>query len=225
MVADGRTGGCSYDDFDDLKEAMEPHKGNVPGPMTMVSADVIVSLEQIAFAKAKGCDAVVLSLDVLDVDTVREFGDVARDKVGIDVVVQCGSEAQVDEAVGIGSDIIMIKLPESTCDVEDVVGIKERCIDAKVRDDYKPTTIAYVHPGKSEDSDTSPTTVSWTYRSAGFNAVYASEALYENGQDECEHAGAVVKSMRSKSSVKFASGRVKSGKGEGAREYLGEISI
>jgi indole-3-glycerol phosphate synthase len=59
----------------------------------------------------------------------------------------------------------------------------------------------------------------WNVRRKGlFHAVWVSEALFKEN-----NAGAVVKSMRSKSSSTWASPKAATGRGEGAREYLGDI--
>ena len=63
----------------------------------------------------------------------------------------------------------------------------------------------------------------WACRDLGFHCVWVSDALYKSGADPVEHPGAIIQSMRLKSSVQFASPRARSGKGEGAREYLGDI--
>ena len=63
----------------------------------------------------------------------------------------------------------------------------------------------------------------WKLRDGGYQAVWVSDCLFKSGSDPTEHAGAIINAMKSKSSVKFASPRSKSGRGEGAREYLGDI--
>jgi indole-3-glycerol phosphate synthase len=63
----------------------------------------------------------------------------------------------------------------------------------------------------------------WTCRDKGFKSAWISDALYKSGNSEVEHPGAIIKSMASKSSVRWASPVAKSGRGEGAIEYLGNI--
>ena len=63
----------------------------------------------------------------------------------------------------------------------------------------------------------------WVCRDKGFNCVWVSDCLYKSGNDPSEHAGAIIRSMSAKSSVKWASAKALGGKGEGAREYLGDI--
>lgn len=66
----------------------------------------------------------------------------------------------------------------------------------------------------------------WVLRDAGFNAVWASEVLYKFGMEDGEHFISVIKAMKSKGSVKYAraSGAF-TGKGEGAKEYLGYLEM
>jgi indole-3-glycerol phosphate synthase len=63
----------------------------------------------------------------------------------------------------------------------------------------------------------------WECRDKGFNCAWISEALYKAGNSASEHPGAIIKSMVAKASVKWASPVARSGRGEGAREYLGDI--
>ena len=63
----------------------------------------------------------------------------------------------------------------------------------------------------------------WACRDFGFNCVWISDALYKAGNSVNEHPGAIIRSMAAKSSVRWASPVARGGKGEGAREYLGDI--
>ena len=63
----------------------------------------------------------------------------------------------------------------------------------------------------------------WVLRDQGFTSVWVSDALYKSGNDPSEHSGAIIRAMCAKSSVKWASAKAMGGKGEGAREYLGDI--
>ena len=65
----------------------------------------------------------------------------------------------------------------------------------------------------------------WICRDKGFNCVWVNDVLYKGGNDAQEHPGAIISSMKAKSSVKWASPKARSGKGEGAREYLGDIMM
>jgi len=65
----------------------------------------------------------------------------------------------------------------------------------------------------------------WRLRDLGYNAVWVSDCLFKGGQDETEHAGAVIKAMIAKTSLKFGNVKSRSGRGEGAREYLGDIMM
>jgi indole-3-glycerol phosphate synthase len=63
----------------------------------------------------------------------------------------------------------------------------------------------------------------WAVRDKGFNCVWVGEALYKSSSDLEEDPSAIIMSMKSKSSLKWASPKARSGRGEGAREYLGDI--
>lgn len=50
------------------------------------------------------------------------------------------------------------------------------------------------------------------------------KVLYKGGQLQAESAEAIIKAVRAKASVEFASPRGMSGKGEGAKEFLGYLA-
>ena len=86
-------------------------------------------------------------------------------------------------------------------------------------------TVLSVPPLARNDKQLQEIEEAWAVRDKGFNCVWVGEALYKEGSDATEHPGAIIKSMRSKSSLRFASPKASSGKGEGAREYLGDIMM
>ena len=63
-------------------------------------------------------------------------------------------------------------------------------------------------------------------RDAGCNSIFASEVLFKFGMADGEHTMSIIKAIKSKGSVKYAraSGAF-TGKGEGAKEYLGTIEM
>ena len=50
------------------------------------------------------------------------------------------------------------------------------------------------------------------------------QVLYKGGQMQAETAEAIIKAIRAKASVKYGRARGMSGKGEGAKEYLGYLA-
>ena len=58
-----------------------------------------------------------------------------------------------------------------------------------------------------------------------FNSVWVCEILYKAGQTQAENVSAIIKAVRAKASVKYGRARGMSGKGEGAKEYLGYLEM
>lgn len=50
------------------------------------------------------------------------------------------------------------------------------------------------------------------------------QVLYKGGMMQAESAEAILKAIRAKASVKYGRARGMSGKGEGAKEYLGYLA-
>ena len=128
-------------------------------------------------------------------------------------IVQATTLEEVVSAVSLGASIVSVS---SAADVEE-----KRSWRASIPDGVTAVCCVYANADKAlgevEDA--------WRLRDGGYHAVWASDCLYKSGNDPTEHAGAVIKAMKAKSSVKYASPRSKSGKGEGSREYLGDIMM
>jgi indole-3-glycerol phosphate synthase len=93
-----------------------------------------------------------------------------------------------------------------------------------IPDDVNVSFIANIRA--RPDSSLSEVEEAWSCRDAGFHCAWVGEALYKAGgasADPTEHPGAIIRAMKSKASVQWASPKARSGRGEGAREYLGDI--
>jgi indole-3-glycerol phosphate synthase len=122
-------------------------------------------------------------------------------------------EAQT--AVNLGARILMVTNVEGAEDKSAVIE------GLKIPEGQQVCTIANILARKNKQLE--EIEEAWVCRDKGFNAVWVSDALYKAGADATEHPGAIIKGMLAKSSVRWASPKARSGKGEGAREYLGDI--
>lgn len=53
---------------------------------------------------------------------------------------------------------------------------------------------------------------------------FVTQVLYKSGQLQAESAEAIIKAIRAKSSIEYHRASAMSGKGEGAKEYLGYLA-
>ena len=214
VMADERMGGCTYDDLKVFCEEQRRAKMEVPGPVGVINNDLIIDELQIARSAAYGASAVVLNMQLLGAETVEKFMKCAQ-AVDLESVVQVSTKDEAQEAVNIGARMITVA---NVPGVDDKVSV----IDGlEVADDRTITFIANIlhkdNKGLEEIEE------AWACRDKGFSSVWVSDALYKSGNDINEHPGAIIKSMKAKSSLKWASPKAYSGRGEGAREYLGDI--
>lgn len=225
VLADDRMGGCDYDDVASVRDEQETARGDVPGPLPLVSSDLIVHEVQLARSAAAGCAGVVLRTDALAADRLVELVGTAV-RLGLEPVVGVDDAEGARTAVEAGASILMINVGGDSVVVEgeEVVTAKDRIgiLDSVEAPDGRAickiaNIVPYDDKGLQEVED------AWVCRDAGFQAVWASDVLYKSGNDAAEHPGAIIRSMKSKSSVKWASVKARGGKGEGAREYLGDI--
>lgn len=214
--------------LDDLARVVKAQKatfgGRYPGPCPVIRKDFVIDELQIAEAVMAGASAVLLIVSALGGERTKELLEAAR-AYGLDALVEVHDEAELEIALKAGADIVGVnnrnlnnfdenldnslrlaeKIPEGVVSVAES-GIKE-CVDA------------------------------WKFRDAGYNAILVGEALvraFEGSSDGntgyspgFNEAKGLLKAFRSKGSSAF--GRTTNaaffGKGEGAKETLGELSI
>ncbi|KAL7452538.1 hypothetical protein ACHAWC_004266 [Mediolabrus comicus] len=214
VLADERTGGCSYDDVAAMVEEQEEARGDVPGPLPVISSDLIVDEIQIAQAADAGAKAVTVTYGVVGEEKVKQF---IKDAAALDleVIVNVGSAEEAQGAVNAGASII------SVTGVDGADGKFAVVESLSIPEGRSVCTVANILA--RENKALEEVEEAWMCRDLGFNCVWVSDALYKAGNDPVEHPGAIIRSMKAKSSVKYASPKARSGKGEGAREYLGDI--
>jgi indole-3-glycerol phosphate synthase len=124
VMADPRMGGCDYPDVAAFVSENETARGGVPGPLPVVSSDLVVTEAQVARAKLAGAAAVTLSAAALGKELLATLLEAAA-AFGLEAVVFCGSEEEVVGAVGLGATIVCIAAEE---DVEVKKEWRERSI-------------------------------------------------------------------------------------------------
>lgn len=217
VLADERMGGCTYEDLETFIEEQRRAKNEVPGPVPVINSDVIVDEVQIAKSAVIGAKAVVLDYQLLagDEDVVKLAR--ATRAVGLEVIVAVRTKEEAQAAIDAVGGSFMISVV-GTSGVEEKVAV----IDGlAIPEDVTISTIANIQ--YRVDAGLAEVEEAWSCRDKGFNCAWISDALYKAGNSQSEHPGAIIRSMAAKSSVRWASPIAKSGRGEGAKEYLGDI--
>ena len=172
---------------------------------------------QIARAADAGAKGVVVTYGVVGEEKARQFIQDAR-VLGLEVIVTVGSKEEAQGAVNAGASIVSVAGFVEGAEAKAAV-IEGLVVPEGRRVCTVANILAKDNKGLEEVEE------AWICRDKGFNCVWVSDALYKAGNDPVEHPGAIINSMRAKSSVKYASPKARSGKGEGAREYLGDIMM
>uniref|UniRef100_A0A7S2QZS2 Indole-3-glycerol-phosphate synthase n=1 Tax=Eucampia antarctica TaxID=49252 RepID=A0A7S2QZS2_9STRA len=142
--------------------------------------------------------------------------------LGIETIVAVSSNEQSQAAVNAGASILLVTGLD--VDSADIVNEKLAIVqNISIPDNHAPLCIGAAVSNSAQNKE--EVEEAWKCRDAGFNFVMVADSLYRGGNDPTEHCGAVIRSMSAKSSVKWASAKSMSGKGEGAREYLGDIMM
>lgn len=214
VLADERAGGCTYDDIVSIIEEQEGARGDVPGPLPVISSELIVDEIQIAQAADAGAKAVTVTYGVVGEEKVQQFIKDAAG-LGLEVIVNVGSAEEAQGAVNAGASIVSVTGLDGANDKFAVIE------SLSIPEGRSVCTVANILA--KDNKALEEVEEAWMCRDLGFNCVWVSDALYKAGNDPVEHPGAILNTMKAKSSVKYASPKARSGKGEGAREYLGDI--
>lgn len=214
VMADERMGGCSYNDIKIIAEEQEKAKGDMPGPIPVICSDLIVDEVQIARSASVGAEAVVVTYGVVGQEKVGFFIKCAK-AVGLEAIVAVSTQEEAQGAIDAGARIISVS---NVDDVDEKVSV---ITDLDVPEGATICTIANILANDNKALE--EVEEAWVLRDKGFTSVWVSDALYKSGNDPTEHSGAIIRAMAAKSSVKWASAKAMGGKGEGAREYLGDI--
>lgn len=211
----------------DLKRVVEVQatfKGNYPGPCPVLRKDFIIDEIQIAEAAAAGASAVLLIVAALGKERTRELLE-ATHALGLDALVEVHDEDEVQIALDAGAEIIGVNNRD--------LRTFEVSLDTSMRlgELIPDNVIKVAESGIAECID------AWKLRDAGFSAVLVGESLvraYEGSAADStsytvgyNQAKGLIKAFKAKGSVAFGSASTAAfyGKGEAARETLGEMSI
>ena len=221
-------GGCEEADLDAAVAEQATAKEDFPGPLPIVWMDAVVDEVQLARAAVGGAEAVTLNLETLGVDRCNELKSTAEDKYGLEALIVCAPRAA-------GAEGLVPLMQQARDDVKASVlvvgGVGFDAMASAVKEMKSDDLVLIARVDARDDQGLEEAEEAWDLRDAGYDAVWVSDVLYKFGSfsgnlfaSSPDTITSVVKAMKSKASTKFAraSGAF-SGKGEGAKEYLGDI--
>jgi indole-3-glycerol phosphate synthase len=214
VLADERMGGCTYDDLKAFVEEQRRARHEVPGSVLVINSDLIVDELQVARTAACGAAACVITLSVVGAESLPTLLRACR-AANIESIVAVSTPDEAQRAVDAGSRILSVVAVDG---IDDKVAVVDSLNVPEGQQVCKIANIIAKNNKQLQEIEEA-----WALRDKGFQCAWVSDALYKGGADAIEHPGAIIRSMKSKSSLKWASPKAYSGKGEGAREYLGDI--
>ncbi len=214
VMCDERMGGCTYEDLKIFVEDQRRSRNDVPGPIKIINNDLVIDEIQIARTAAYGAHAVVITFGIVGAELTETLLKACA-AVNIEAIVAVNSKEEAQQAIDLGATIV------SVINIDGVDSKVEVIQDLKIPEGRAVTTIVNIRARM--DKGLEEVEEAWACRDKGFNCAWISDALYKAGNSVNEHPGAIIKSMKSKSSLRWASPVAQSGRGEGAREYLGDI--
>jgi len=226
LNVDAATGGCTYEDVAAAVAEQAVATGDYPGPLPVIWSDTVVSEVQLGEAAANGAQAITISVEALELEKLLEQ---AAETYGLEAFVSLSKSEDESE------DAYLRKLEALPASAKLVLltGLGDPHVDlcrrakALLRDERA----LIVRVDALDDQGLEEAELAWRFRDVGVDAVWVSDVLFKFGafsgmlfSSAPDSITSVVKAMRSKASATFAraSGSF-SGKGEGAREYLGDI--
>ena len=166
---------------------------------------------QLAQAASVNAEGIVLSAGVLR-DELPSMVTASRE-YGLEPLVVVRTEDEVASAVAAEVEVIAV----NGLSVDEMVAMVDTLPDTVVKVAFLPL---YDDKQLIEAED------SWRLRDAGYNAVWASEVLYKFQSEDGDNTGTIIKAITSKGSVKWTRASLSySGKGEGAKEFLGTLEM
>mmetsp|Transcript_23358 Transcript_23358/g.34450 ORF Transcript_23358/g.34450 Transcript_23358/m.34450 type:complete len:284 (-) Transcript_23358:2291-3142(-) len=93
VMADERMGRCTYNDVKEFVVEQDKTKGEMTGPLHIISSDLIVDKLQIAQAAAAGAAAVTLTLGIVPVEKLPFFLKAAK-ALNLKAIVNVGKSTQ-----------------------------------------------------------------------------------------------------------------------------------
>lgn len=217
--------GGTMEDLRNVVQTQEKFRGNFPGPCPVLRKDFTIDEIQIAEAAEAGAAAVLLIVAALGQRT-KELLD-ATHRIGLDALVEVHDEAEMEVALSCGAEIIGVNNRDlRTFNVS--LETSER-LRKMIPDDV----VCVAESGIKDAMD------AWKLRDMGYNAVLVGELLVQAAestqmgmvstmyQPGYNMAKGYIKAFTSKASTKYGNAATAMfyGKGEGAKETLGEISI
>ena len=165
VYADVQFGGCTYDDVYDVVREQNEARGEVPGPLPVISSDVIVDEIQIARAKDSGAIGIVVTYNVVGQDKVRQFIQDAA-SIGLETIVNVGNEEEAQNAVNVGANIISVVGVNGADSKYQVIS------SLSIPEDRTVCTIANISAKGNKALE--EVEEAWMCRDAGFNCVWVS---------------------------------------------------
>mmetsp|Transcript_17167 Transcript_17167/g.22300 ORF Transcript_17167/g.22300 Transcript_17167/m.22300 type:complete len:317 (-) Transcript_17167:2613-3563(-) len=223
LNVDPISGGC--DENDVIKAVNEQNKAQTdfPGPVPIIWSDFIVDQVQLAQAYVTGAKVVTLHSEATT--HLSDLIDAAVSSFGLEPIVVIPGTSddylqRAKDAETAGTNILLIT-GLTQADMSRAEALRKEC----------PSLALVAKIDANADQGLEEAETAWLFRDVGFDAVYISDVLYKFGVFSGKLFAAapdsitsVIKAMRSKASSSFAraSGHF-SGKGEGAKEYLGDL--
>eukprot|EP00635_Sarcinochrysidales_sp_CCMP3193_P012024 CAMPEP_0118903354 /NCGR_PEP_ID=MMETSP1166-20130328/8257_1 /TAXON_ID=1104430 /ORGANISM="Chrysoreinhardia sp, Strain CCMP3193" /LENGTH=372 /DNA_ID=CAMNT_0006842581 /DNA_START=6 /DNA_END=1124 /DNA_ORIENTATION=+ len=224
------TGGCLEEDVRSAVQEQSTARGDYPGPLPVIWNDVVVDEIQLAEAVASEAGAVTLHLDALGLSKLAALLEKARRIYGLETFVSVAKEDDLIDrlrpVLDLGGPQILLLTGFTKEDVDLAAGV--------VRDSSSSDVAIVVKVDAEDNQGLDEAELAWQLRDAGVDAVWVGDVLFKFGSfagsgslyaSNPSSITSVVKAMRSKASAAFAraSGASFSGKGEGAKEYLGDL--
>lgn len=214
VMADEKMGGCSYDDIATFVEEQRRAQYQVPGSVPLINNDLIIDELQIARTAAVGAIACVITLSIVGDEDLPGLLKASK-AIDIEPIVAVSSHEEAQRAIDLGARLISVIHVDG---IDGKLGVVNGLVIPEGQQVCKIANILAKNDKQLQEIEEA-----WAVRDKGFNCAWVGEALYKSGSDATEHPGAIIKSMKAKSSLKWASPKASSGRGEGAREYLGDI--
>eukprot|EP00957_Ditylum_brightwellii_P054531 4130997-Ditylum_brightwellii.AAC.1 len=183
-VTDEHMGSCMYEDVAMFVEEQTKAQGEMPGPLPVVSHDLVVDELQLNQAAVVGVHTLTITLGVVSAEKVPFYLKAVK-TLNLKVIVNVDTAEQAQEAVDAGAMLFCVAGADGAENKKAVI------VDLNLLEGNKKVC-AIANIVAKNNQQLEEVEESWIFCDGGFNAVLVSDALYKGWNNPVHHPGAII---------------------------------
>ena len=222
VCMDPTSGGVTADEFARFARDQQRARTMIPGPIPIIWHDFIIDNIQISRAAANGAAAITIYPDLLngDKNSIKELILFCNEN-NMEPIVMCSDKKSVDVAIETGGRFVVLH----NLNNQEMIALRNEYPRIHRNREYADLVWGARLGRTTEFSSIEEIDAAWELRDSGFHFAWPTmDAMYSMGMEDVY---STINAMMSKAGQKYISPRqfLMERKKEGAKEFLGELSI